>query len=81
MRRAAEEKKVHSEREENERQRRRQEKLQAEREEEERRRERRRQEKVDAERRRFDQELAATKIQASFRGFKDRQDFRERQRK
>jgi len=82
MRRAAEEKKVHSEREINERQRRREEKAQAERDEEERRRARRRQEKAEAERRRLEQqELAATKIQASFRGFKDRQVFRERQRK
>jgi hypothetical protein len=65
----------------NERRRHREEKVQPERDEEERHR-RRRQEKADAERRRLEQtEIAATKIQASFRGFKDRQAFRERQRK
>ncbi|CAF0788679.1 unnamed protein product [Rotaria sp. Silwood1] len=55
-------------------------KLNPEHEEEERRR-RRRQEKVEAERRRLDQQTrAATKIQASFRGFKDRKTYRKLQR-
>ncbi|CAF1626137.1 unnamed protein product [Rotaria magnacalcarata] len=38
------------------------------------------QEKAEAARRRIEQEAAATKIQASYRGFKDRQVFRERKR-
>ncbi|CAF4545663.1 unnamed protein product [Rotaria socialis] len=38
------------------------------------------QEKAEAARRRIEQEAAATKIQASYRGFKDRQAFRERKR-
>ncbi|CAF3387333.1 unnamed protein product [Rotaria socialis] len=39
------------------------------------------QEKAEAARRRIEQEAAATKIQASYRGFKDRQAFRERKRR
>ncbi|CAF2401003.1 unnamed protein product [Rotaria sp. Silwood2] len=55
-------------------------KLNSEREEEERRR-RRRQEKAEAERRRLEQQTrAATKIQASYRGFKDRKEYRKLQR-
>lgn len=82
MRRAIEDKKLQSERDANERQRRQQEKLQIENDEEEKQRQRRRQEKLDAERLRLEQEeLAATRIQASFRGFKDRQAFRDRQKK
>ncbi len=54
-------------------------KARAEHEEEERRREH---EKLEAERRRLEQEAtAATKIQASYRGFKDRQALKERKRK
>jgi hypothetical protein len=53
-----------------------------ERDEQERRRQQRRQQKAEAERRRSEKlELAATTIQASFRGFQERQTFRERQRK
>ncbi|CAF1079193.1 unnamed protein product [Adineta steineri] len=67
--------KLLSERKENER--RRQEKEKSEREQQE---QRRRQEKIEAEhQRKLKQDNAAAKIQASFRGFKERQAFRERQ--
>ena len=75
MRRLAEEKKARNEREEAERRRLEEEKAAAE-------RRRLAQERAEAERRRrLEEEAAATTIQASFRGFKDRQAFKERKRR